>query len=56
MEDLNDVIQTSTVLRSEATLAKTSSTGAYLASSEDRRAQAWCFISREGAVSSVYVR
>jgi len=42
VEDLKDVIQTSMVLRSEATLATTSSTGGYLASSEDRRAQAWC--------------
>ena len=30
--------------------------GAYLRSSEDGRAQAWCFISREGDISSVYVR
>ena len=56
VEDLDDVIETSTVVRIKASLAAASSTGAYLASSEDRRAQAWCFISREGAISSVYVR
>ncbi|KAI0266653.1 hypothetical protein BC834DRAFT_872895 [Gloeopeniophorella convolvens] len=55
-EDLDEVIKTSTVLRHKAALASVSSTGAYLASSEDKRAQAWCFISKEGAVSSVYVR
>ncbi|KAI0266654.1 hypothetical protein BC834DRAFT_872899 [Gloeopeniophorella convolvens] len=56
LEDLDEVIKTSTVLRHKAALASVSSTGAYLASSEDKRAQAWCFISKEGAVSSVYVR
>jgi GNAT superfamily N-acetyltransferase len=56
VEDLDDVVETSTVMRIKASLAAASSTGAYLASSEDMRAQAWCFISREGAVSSVYVR
>lgn len=56
VEDLDDVIETSTVVRIKAPLAAASSTGAYLALSEDRRAQAWCFISREGAISSVYVR
>ena len=56
MEDLNDVVETSTVVRIKASLAAASSTGAYLASSEDRRAQVWCFKSREGAISSVYVR
>ena len=56
VEDLDDVVETSTVVRIKASLAATSSTGAYLASSEDRRAQAWSFISREGAISSVYVR
>ena len=55
-DDLNDVIQTSTIVRNKTTLAACPSTGAYLASSEDRCAQAWCFISREGAISSVYVR
>ena len=56
VEDLDDVVETSTVVRVKASLAAASSTGAYLSSSEDRRAQAWCFISREGAISSVYVR
>ena len=56
VEDLDDVVETSTVMRVKASLAAASSTGAYLASSEDMRAQAWCFISREGAISSVYVR
>ena len=56
VEDLDDVVETSTVVRIKASLAVASSTGAYLASSEDRRAQAWCFISREGTISSVYVR
>jgi GNAT superfamily N-acetyltransferase len=55
-DDLNDVIQTSTIARNKTTLATCPSTGAYLASSEDRCAQAWCFVSREGAISSVYVR
>ncbi|KAI0001369.1 hypothetical protein BJV74DRAFT_898052 [Russula compacta] len=56
VEDLDEVIQTSTIPRSKTTLAAVSNTGAYLVSSEERRAQAWCFISREGAISSVYVR
>lgn len=55
-DDLNDVIQTSTIARNKTTLAACPSTGAYFASSEDRCAQAWCFVSREGAISSVYVR
>ena len=56
VEDLDDVVETSTVVRIKASLAAALSTGAYLASFEDRRVQAWCFISREGAISSVYVR
>jgi ribosomal protein S18 acetylase RimI-like enzyme len=56
MEDLDEVIQTSTVPRIKATLARAPNTGAYLRSSEERRAQAWCFISRPGDISSVYVR
>jgi ribosomal protein S18 acetylase RimI-like enzyme len=56
VKDLDDVIQTSTIPRSKTALAATSSTGAYLASSEDKRAQAWCFITREGTIGSVYVR
>jgi GNAT superfamily N-acetyltransferase len=56
VEDLDDVIQTSTMPRSKTALAATPSIGAYLASSEDKRAQAWCFISREGTMGSVYVR
>jgi ribosomal protein S18 acetylase RimI-like enzyme len=56
MEDLDEVVQTSTVPRDKATLAQAPNTGAYLRSSEERRAQAWCFISREGDISTVYVR
>jgi ribosomal protein S18 acetylase RimI-like enzyme len=56
MEDLDEVVQTSTVPRNKATLARAPNTGAYLRSSEERRAQAWCFISRQGDISSVYVR
>lgn len=56
MEDLDEVVQTSTVLRNKTTLARAPNTGAYLRSSEVRRAQAWCFISRQGDISSVYVR
>lgn len=56
VEELDEVIQTSTVLRTKTTLAAASNTGAYLVSSEEKRAQAWCFISREGAIGSVYVR
>ena len=56
MEDLDEVVQTSTVPRNKVTLARTPNTGAYLRSSEERRAQAWCFISRQGDISSVYVR
>jgi hypothetical protein len=53
---LDEVVQTSTVPRNKATLARAPITGAYLRSSEERRAQAWCFISRQGDISSVYVR
>jgi ribosomal protein S18 acetylase RimI-like enzyme len=59
MEDLDEVVQTSTVPRNKATLARAPNTGAYFRSSEERRgrgAQAWCFISRQGDISSVYVR
>jgi ribosomal protein S18 acetylase RimI-like enzyme len=56
MEDLDEVVQTSTVLRNKITLVRAPNTGAYLRSSEERRAQAWCFISRQGDISSVYVR
>jgi len=56
VEDLDEVIQTSTVPRVKTTLAAASNTGAYLTSSEERRAQAWCFTSREGSISTVYVR
>ena len=56
MEDLDEVVQTSTVPRNKATLARAPNTAAYLRSSEEKRAQAWCFISREGDISSVYVR
>ena len=56
MEELDEVVQTSTVPRVKAFLARVPNTGAYLKSSEERRAQAWCFISREGDISSVYVR
>ena len=56
VEDLDEAIQTSTVLRVKTALAAASNTGAYLASSEERRAQAWCFMSREGSISTVYVR
>jgi ribosomal protein S18 acetylase RimI-like enzyme len=55
-EDLDDVVQTSTVARNKTTLAAASNTGAYLASSDDEHVKAWCFVSREGAISSVYVR
>lgn len=56
MEELDEVIQTSTVRRVKASLACAPNTGAYLRSSEERRAQGWCFISREGDISSIYVR
>lgn len=58
VDDLDEVVQisTSTILRSKTTLAAASNTGAYLVSSEERRAQAWCFISRDGAISTVYVK
>src|SRR6267154_4342924 len=56
MEDLDEVVKTSTVPRIKATLARAPNTGAYLRSSEERRVQAWCFISRQGDISSVYVR
>ncbi len=45
-EELGEVIQTSTVPRFKATLACASNTGAYLVSSEEKRAQAWCFYQR----------
>jgi len=47
MEDLDEVVQTSTVPRNKVALARAPNTRAYLRSSEERRAQAWCFISRE---------
>jgi hypothetical protein len=56
MEELDEVVQTSTVPRFKESLACASNTGAYLLSSEERRAQAWCFVSKEGAVGPVYVR
>jgi len=56
MEDLDEVVQTSTVPRNKETLARASNTGAYPRSSEERCAQAWCFISKDGDISSVYVR
>ncbi|KAI0256219.1 hypothetical protein BJV78DRAFT_1273118 [Lactifluus subvellereus] len=56
VEELDEVVQTSLAPRTKTTLAAASNTGAYLVSSEEKRAQAWCFISREGAISSVYVR
>jgi ribosomal protein S18 acetylase RimI-like enzyme len=56
VEDLDEVVRTSAVPRDKAALARAQNTGAYLRSSEERRAQAWCFISREGDISSVYVR
>jgi ribosomal protein S18 acetylase RimI-like enzyme len=56
IEELDEVIQTSAVPRAKASLARAPNIGAYLRSSEEGRAQAWCFISREGDISSVYVR
>jgi ribosomal protein S18 acetylase RimI-like enzyme len=56
VEELDEVVQTSAIPRTKATLAAASNTAAYPMSSEEKRAQAWCFISREGAISSVYVR
>ena len=56
IEELDEVVQTSTVPRYKEMLACAPNTGAYLTSSEDGRAQAWCFISREGDISSVYVK
>jgi hypothetical protein len=56
VEDLDDVVETSTIVRVKASPAAASTTRACLASSKDKRAQAWCFIPTEGAISSVYVR
>jgi hypothetical protein len=41
-----EVVQTSAIRRDKVTLAAASNTGAYNMSSEDKRAQAWRFISR----------
>jgi len=56
MDDLDEVIQTSAVPRVKSSLACAPNTGAYLRSSEESHAQAWCFVSREGDISSVFVR
>jgi len=53
---LDEVVQTLTVSRENATLTRAPNTGAYLRSSEKRHAHAWCFISREGDISTVYLR
>ncbi|THH12683.1 hypothetical protein EW146_g7466 [Bondarzewia mesenterica] len=55
--DLEEVVATSEVYRTVRTLRKMSSTGAYLRQpGSDIRAHAWCFISREGSVSTLFVR
>lgn len=55
MDELDEVLQTSSVVRTKASMARAPNTAAYLRS-EESRAQAWCFISREGDISSVYVK
>jgi hypothetical protein len=55
-EELDEVVQTSAIRRNKVTLAAASNAGAYTMSSEEKLAQAWCFISREGSISSLYVR
>lgn len=56
VEELDEVVETSTIPRNKAALARAPNTGAYLKSSEEGPAQAWCFISGDGDISSVYVR
>jgi FR47-like protein len=55
-EELDEAVQMSAIRRDKVTLAAASNTGAYTMSSEEKRVQAWCFISREGSISLLYVR
>ncbi|KAI0048286.1 hypothetical protein FA95DRAFT_1558177 [Auriscalpium vulgare] len=54
--DLGDVVATSSIPRAAAVLGRISNTAAYLASSPAAAAQAWCFTSSEGSMSTLFVR